>query len=117
MSEKWNRPGRYYKTLPAQHPHRWHKPERSPLFAVAAILIKPGSPGPVFFVQERLGLNKGSVFTNSGPWFKTPSRGPRSPIRKVENLLQIGKQLTEKVEIMERNLRETNKKKYFITIA
>ena len=58
MSEKWNRPGRYYKTLPAQHPHRWHKPESSPLFAVAAILIKPGSPGPVFFVQERLGLNK-----------------------------------------------------------
>jgi hypothetical protein len=58
MSEKWNRPGRYYKTLPAQHPHRWHKPERSPLFAVAAILIKLGSPGPVFFVQERLGLNK-----------------------------------------------------------
>ncbi len=29
-----------------------------PLFAVTAILIKLGSPGPVFFVQERVGLNK-----------------------------------------------------------
>jgi len=29
-----------------------------PLFLAAAILIKLTSPGPVFFVQERLGLNK-----------------------------------------------------------
>ena len=29
-----------------------------PLFAVTAILIKLSSPGPVFFVQERVGLNK-----------------------------------------------------------
>jgi len=30
----------------------------SPLFLVVAIFIKFSSPGPVFFVQERLGLNK-----------------------------------------------------------
>ena len=29
-----------------------------PLFVVVAILIKRDSPGPVFFVQERVGLNK-----------------------------------------------------------
>jgi exopolysaccharide biosynthesis polyprenyl glycosylphosphotransferase len=30
----------------------------SPLFLVSALLIKSSSPGPVFFVQERVGLNK-----------------------------------------------------------
>jgi exopolysaccharide biosynthesis polyprenyl glycosylphosphotransferase len=30
----------------------------SPLFSIVALLIKLTSPGPVFFVQERLGLNK-----------------------------------------------------------
>jgi exopolysaccharide biosynthesis polyprenyl glycosylphosphotransferase len=30
----------------------------SPLFFLAALLIKLTSPGPIFFVQERLGLNK-----------------------------------------------------------
>ena len=30
----------------------------SPLFLVVAILIKITSPGPVFFIQERIGLNK-----------------------------------------------------------
>jgi exopolysaccharide biosynthesis polyprenyl glycosylphosphotransferase len=30
----------------------------SPLFALAAFLIKVTSPGPVFFIQERVGLNK-----------------------------------------------------------
>jgi exopolysaccharide biosynthesis polyprenyl glycosylphosphotransferase len=30
----------------------------SPLFAIAAILILLDSPGPIFFVQERIGLNK-----------------------------------------------------------
>lgn len=30
----------------------------SPLFLVVAVVIKLSSPGPVFFVQERLGLNK-----------------------------------------------------------
>ena len=29
-----------------------------PLFAAVALLIKCSSPGPIFFVQERLGLNK-----------------------------------------------------------
>jgi exopolysaccharide biosynthesis polyprenyl glycosylphosphotransferase len=32
--------------------------ELSPLFFLAAFLIKLTSPGPIFFVQERLGLNK-----------------------------------------------------------
>ena len=30
----------------------------SPLFLIVALLIKATSPGPVFFLQERLGLNK-----------------------------------------------------------
>jgi exopolysaccharide biosynthesis polyprenyl glycosylphosphotransferase len=30
----------------------------SPLFLVVALLIKFSSPGPVFFIQERVGLNK-----------------------------------------------------------
>jgi exopolysaccharide biosynthesis polyprenyl glycosylphosphotransferase len=30
----------------------------SPLFLIVALLIKTTSPGPVFFLQERLGLNK-----------------------------------------------------------
>jgi exopolysaccharide biosynthesis polyprenyl glycosylphosphotransferase len=30
----------------------------SPIFLLAAILIKLTSPGPVFFIQERVGLNK-----------------------------------------------------------
>ena len=30
----------------------------SPLFLIIALLIKSSSPGPVFFVQERMGLNK-----------------------------------------------------------
>lgn len=30
----------------------------SPLFALSAFLIKVTSPGPVFFIQERVGLNK-----------------------------------------------------------
>ncbi len=30
----------------------------TPLFCVAALLIKATSPGPVFFIQERVGLNK-----------------------------------------------------------
>ena len=30
----------------------------SPLMAIAAILIKATSPGPVFFIQERMGLNR-----------------------------------------------------------
>ncbi|MDD2703454.1 MAG: sugar transferase, partial [Candidatus Omnitrophica bacterium] len=34
----------------------------APFFAVIAVLIKRGSPGPVFFTQERCGLN-GRIFT------------------------------------------------------
>lgn len=30
----------------------------SPLFLIVAIIIKVSSPGPVFFIQDRLGLNK-----------------------------------------------------------
>ena len=30
----------------------------SPLFLVTAVLIKLSSPGPIFFIQERVGLNK-----------------------------------------------------------
>ena len=38
-------------------------------------------------------------------------------VKKVENLLQGDKAMAKKVEIMERNLMEKSKKKYFITIA
>jgi len=38
-------------------------------------------------------------------------------VKKVESLLQNDKALAKKVEIMERNLTEKSKKKYFITIA
>jgi chromosomal replication initiation ATPase DnaA len=38
-------------------------------------------------------------------------------VKKVENLLQREKAMAKKVEIMERNLMEKSKKKYFITIA
>ena len=38
-------------------------------------------------------------------------------VKKVENLLQREKDFSKRVEIMEMNLREKSKKKYFITIA
>jgi hypothetical protein len=37
--------------------------------------------------------------------------------KKVENLPQRDKDFSRRVEIMEMNLREKSKKKYFITIA
>ena len=47
-------------------------------------------------------------------------RGPMTislGVKKVENLLQRDKELAKRVEIMEMNLREKSRKKYFITIA
>jgi hypothetical protein len=38
-------------------------------------------------------------------------------VKKVEKLLQADRDFSKRVEIMERNLREKSKKKYFITIA
>ena len=38
-------------------------------------------------------------------------------VKKVEKLLQQDKDFFKRVEIMEMNLREKSKKKYFITIA
>ena len=38
-------------------------------------------------------------------------------VKKVEKLLHRDKNIPTRVEIMEKNLREKSKKKYFITIA
>jgi len=39
----------------------------SPLFLVAAVMIKITSPGPIFFVQERIGLNRRKFRLHSCP--------------------------------------------------
>jgi|PlaIllAssembly_1097288.scaffolds.fasta_scaffold1020633_2 hypothetical protein len=38
-------------------------------------------------------------------------------VKKVEERLQQDRDFSKRVESMEKNLRETSKKKYFITIA
>jgi hypothetical protein len=38
-------------------------------------------------------------------------------VKKIEKLLQRDRDFSRRAEIMERNLREKSKKKYFITIA
>ena len=38
-------------------------------------------------------------------------------VKKVEKLLQRDRDISKRVKIMEMNLREKSKKKYFITIA
>jgi lipopolysaccharide/colanic/teichoic acid biosynthesis glycosyltransferase len=49
----------------------------SPLFLVVAIFVKVDSPGPVFFIQERLGKN-GSVFK----FFKFRSMTINQPLKE-----------------------------------
>jgi len=47
----------------------------APLFLLIAVLVRLGSPGPVFFVQERVGLN-GNLFRMFK--FRTMSAAPQS---------------------------------------
>jgi exopolysaccharide biosynthesis polyprenyl glycosylphosphotransferase len=58
----------------------------SPLFLVVAILIKLTSPGPVFFVQKRLGLNKRRFFVYK---FRTMVADAEQKIRELENLNEV----------------------------
>jgi exopolysaccharide biosynthesis polyprenyl glycosylphosphotransferase len=58
----------------------------SPLFLIVALLVKITSPGPVFFVQERIGINK--------RWFKlikfrTMVSGAEKKIHELEHLNEI----------------------------
>ena len=58
----------------------------SPLLVVAAILIKLTSPGPVFFVQKRLGLNKRrfGVFK-----FRTMVADAEKKMQEIEHLNEV----------------------------
>ena len=55
----------------------------SPLFLVVAILIKLTSPGPVFFLQERLGLNKRRFKIYK---FRTMSMDAEARMKEIEHL-------------------------------
>jgi exopolysaccharide biosynthesis polyprenyl glycosylphosphotransferase len=55
----------------------------SPLFLVVAILVKITSPGPSFFVQERIGLNKRRFPLYK---FRTMEAGAEKRIKNLEKL-------------------------------
>ena len=57
----------------------------SPLFLFTAILIKITSPGPVFFVQERVGLNKRRFRVYK---FRTMVKDARQKQVELENLYE-----------------------------
>ena len=58
----------------------------SPLFLITALLIKLTSPGPVFFLQERLGLNKRRFKIYK---FRTMSADAESRMKEVEHLNEV----------------------------
>jgi len=58
----------------------------SPFFLVVAVLIKLTSPGPVLFVQERVGLNK-RIFNIYK--FRTMVVNAESKIRELEHLNEV----------------------------
>jgi chromosomal replication initiation ATPase DnaA len=59
----------------------------------------------------------GSRATEIAQHFKREPMTISLGIRKVEKLLQRDRDFSRRIEIMEMNLREKRKKKYFITIA
>jgi exopolysaccharide biosynthesis polyprenyl glycosylphosphotransferase len=70
----------------------------SPFTAVAALLIRLDSPGPVLFIQERVGLN-GRRFRmfkfrtmrmGTDPYAPSPSRDMHQDITRVGRVLRIG---------------------------
>jgi exopolysaccharide biosynthesis polyprenyl glycosylphosphotransferase len=58
----------------------------SPLFLITALMIKLTSPGPIFFLQERLGLNKRrfKIFK-----FRTMSADAESRMKEIEHLNEV----------------------------
>ena len=58
----------------------------APVLLLTAIVIKLTSPGPVFFVQRRIGLNKRTlVFTNSARWVVDAEQ----KLREIEHLNEV----------------------------
>ena len=58
----------------------------APLFLITAVLIKLTSPGPVFFVQERLGLNKRRFLMYK---FRTMVPDAEKKLSELEHLNEI----------------------------
>ena len=58
----------------------------SPLFLITAVLIKLTSPGPVFFMQERLGLNKRRFKIYK---FRTMTADAESRMKEIEHLNEV----------------------------
>jgi exopolysaccharide biosynthesis polyprenyl glycosylphosphotransferase len=58
----------------------------SPLFLITAVLIKLTSSGPVFFMQERLGLNKRRFKIYK---FRTMSADAESRMKEIEHLNEV----------------------------
>jgi exopolysaccharide biosynthesis polyprenyl glycosylphosphotransferase len=58
----------------------------SPLFLLVALLIKLTSPGPVFFLQERLGLNKRRFKMYK---FRTMTVDAESRLKEIEHLNEV----------------------------
>ena len=58
----------------------------SPVFAFAALLVKLTSPGPLFFAQERLGLNKRRFLTYK---FRTMIPNAEQMIAQLEHLNEV----------------------------
>ncbi len=52
----------------------------APFFLIAALVIRLESPGPVFYVQERLGMH-GKIFRAFK--FRTMTHAPRTPDREI----------------------------------
>jgi len=58
----------------------------SPLFLITALLIKLTSPGPVFFLQDRLGLNKRRFKIYK---FRTMSVDAEARMKEIEHLNEV----------------------------
>jgi exopolysaccharide biosynthesis polyprenyl glycosylphosphotransferase len=58
----------------------------SPLFLITALMIKLTSPGPVFFLQERLGLNKRRFKIYK---FRTMTADAESRMKEIEHLNEV----------------------------
>jgi exopolysaccharide biosynthesis polyprenyl glycosylphosphotransferase len=58
----------------------------SPLLVIGAILVKLTSPGPVFFVQERIGLNRRKFRLYK---FRTMCQGAEQRLSELEHLNEI----------------------------
>jgi hypothetical protein len=65
-----------------------------------------------YFARKLAGFRVKEIIQNLRQGPMTKSLG----VKKVENLLQLDKDLAKKVEIMEMNLRDKSKKKYFIQL-